>query len=179
LTIGVNTDTAVASAFQATVQANGADVDFDASGSIGDLYTWDFGDGNSGTGMMTSHTYAAGGTYTVCLTVEDTVCGSIDSVCQTVVTTIGLDENLINQTMAVYPNPNNGNFRVEFQVEGLKEVELRVVSLLGQVMYESKPGNISGTYREEIDLSDEAAGVYVLQVISDDATISRRITIRK
>jgi hypothetical protein len=179
LTIGVNTDTAVASAFQATVQANGADVDFDASGSIGDLYTWDFGDGNSGTGMMTSHTYATGGTYTVCLTVEDTVCGSIDSVCQTVVTTIGLDENLINQTMAVYPNPNNGNFRVEFQVEGLKEVELRVVSLLGQVMYESKPGNISGTYREEIDLSDEAAGVYVLQVISDDATISRRITIRK
>jgi PKD repeat protein len=129
--------------------------------------------------MMTSHTYAAGGTYTVCLTVEDTVCGSIDSVCQTVVTTIGLDENLINQTMAVYPNPNNGNFRVEFQVEGLKEVELRVVSLLGQVMYESKPGNISGTYREEIDLSDEAAGVYVLQVISDDATISRRVTIRK
>jgi hypothetical protein len=179
LTIGVNNDTAVASAFQATVQANGADVDFDASGSIGNLYTWDFGDGNSGTGMMTSHTYAAGGTYTVCLTVEDTVCGSIDSVCQTVVTTIGLDENLINQTMAVYPNPNNGNFRVEFQVEGLKEVELRVVSLLGQVMYESKPGNISGTYREEIDLSDEAAGVYVLQVISDDATISRRVTIRK
>ncbi len=51
-------------------------VDFDGSGSTpGDgnivSYYWDFGDGNTGSGMTTSHVYAASGTYTVSLTVTD------------------------------------------------------------------------------------------------------------
>ena len=49
-------------------------VDFDASasydpdGTIVD-YAWDFGDGNFGTGVAASHTYAAPGSYNVTLTV--------------------------------------------------------------------------------------------------------------
>jgi PKD repeat protein len=178
LTLGINSDTALA-AYSFTVQSNGADVDFDASTSNGKVYDWDFGDGNSGSGMMTSHTYAAAGTYNVCLYVTDTVCNTTDTLCQDVIATIGIEESLLNQTLAVYPNPNNGTFRVEFQVEGLQEVEIRVVSLVGQMMYESKPGNVSGTYREEIDLSNEAAGVYVLQLVTEDGTVSRRVTVRK
>ncbi len=49
---------------------------FDASGSTdsdGSIvsYSWSFGDGSTGTGARTSHTYAAAGTYLVVLTVED------------------------------------------------------------------------------------------------------------
>ena len=34
-------------------------------------YTWDFGDGMTGTGPMSAHSYAAGGSYAVTLTVTD------------------------------------------------------------------------------------------------------------
>jgi PKD repeat protein len=34
-------------------------------------YTWDFGDGNNGSGVTASNSYAAAGTYTVTLTVTD------------------------------------------------------------------------------------------------------------
>ena len=34
-------------------------------------YTWDFGDGTTGSGMIVTHTYATAGTYTVTLTVTD------------------------------------------------------------------------------------------------------------
>lgn len=43
---------------------------FDADGAITD-YTWDFGDGSSGTGAQPTHTYAHPGTYAVTLTVRD------------------------------------------------------------------------------------------------------------
>ncbi|MGD8978414.1 MAG: PKD domain-containing protein [Gammaproteobacteria bacterium] len=55
----------------------GAPVQFDGSGSSdpdGDAlvsYDWDFGDGNTGTGVTPIHTYAAAATYTVSLVVND------------------------------------------------------------------------------------------------------------
>ncbi|OGS47875.1 MAG: hypothetical protein A3K68_01285 [Euryarchaeota archaeon RBG_16_68_13] len=42
-------------------------------------YTWDFGDGNTGTGRLASHTYAAGGTYAIKLTIVDSVAKSRSS----------------------------------------------------------------------------------------------------
>jgi PKD repeat protein len=39
-------------------------------------YQWDFGDGTSGLGLTTNHTYAAGGNYTVVLTAID-ACGAL------------------------------------------------------------------------------------------------------
>jgi len=59
----------------------GTPVTLDGTGSSdidGDAlaYTWDFGDGSSGTGATPSHTYTAAGVYTVGLTVND---GTVDS----------------------------------------------------------------------------------------------------
>lgn len=54
----------------------GVPVQFDASGSIdpdGEIvaYEWDFGDGQSGTGVAPTHTYAADGEYNITLCVTD------------------------------------------------------------------------------------------------------------
>ncbi|RCV64105.1 PKD repeat-containing protein [Methanophagales archaeon] len=55
----------------------GVAIDYDGSGSYdpdGNIisYDWDFGDGNTATGVAPTHTYAQEGTYTVTLNVTDT-----------------------------------------------------------------------------------------------------------
>jgi PKD repeat protein len=51
-------------------------------------YSWEFGDGDTATGQTTSHTYGAGDTYDVTLTVEDTA-GATDDATQTVQVEMG------------------------------------------------------------------------------------------
>lgn len=56
---------------QIQTSVNDLTVEFDGSTSSGnpDAYVWDFGDGNSGSGAVVTHTYASPGDYTVTLTV--------------------------------------------------------------------------------------------------------------
>ena len=57
-----------------TSSCSGLTCSFDASSSTAlssATYSWDFGDATSGSGKTTSHSYAAGGSYTVTLTVAD------------------------------------------------------------------------------------------------------------
>ena len=59
--------TAGVSPLEVRFDASGAS---DADGTI-ESYEWDFGDGSTGTGEMTNHTYEMAGTFTVTLTVTD------------------------------------------------------------------------------------------------------------
>lgn len=61
----------------------------DEGGTCGDdcYYEWDFGDGSSGTGMVTTHEFRAAGTYSVRLRVTD-IRGDSSTVSQSVTVTL-------------------------------------------------------------------------------------------
>ncbi len=79
--------------FAAYPDSTSSTVWFDGSSSTGGTavglnYSWDFGDGSTGTGMNPSHNYASAGTYTVCLVIDDGA-GCVDSTCSTVTVASG------------------------------------------------------------------------------------------
>lgn len=62
----------------------GSNVNFmDMTTGTASTFSWDFGDAQTSTTQNPSHTYATGGTYTVCLIVGN-ICGEADTVCQAV-----------------------------------------------------------------------------------------------
>lgn len=58
-----------------TYEADGLEATFSSTGSIGDTYNWNFGDGNVSSQPNPVHIYAEGGAYTVTLTVTND-CGT-------------------------------------------------------------------------------------------------------
>jgi gliding motility-associated-like protein len=54
------------------------------TGSFGNSYQWDFGDGYTTTGNSASHIYSDTGTFVITLINEDTLCPAADTISQTV-----------------------------------------------------------------------------------------------
>ncbi len=155
-------------------------VDLDASGSSSDAvtYDWDFGDGNTGSGVSVQHTYSNAGTYTIILTVTDD-CGSTDvHTTDTVEVTIGLDESPLAATVNLFPNPTRDVFHLSFEVTEAQEVNIYVLNALGQVMYREALSNFSGVYSGTIDLSGEARGVYMVQIATKSNVVNRRVSLQ-
>lgn len=63
----------------------GGQVKFKAASNTGFTYTWDFGDGNKGTGQNPVHQYKKPGTYKVCVRICDKTGRCCTTVCRTVV----------------------------------------------------------------------------------------------
>ncbi|MFI5219381.1 MAG: PKD domain-containing protein [Bacteroidia bacterium] len=76
--------------------ANFLVVDFTNTSTNATTYFWDFGDGGTSSATNPSHTYATGGTYTVCLVATSGACS--DSICQSV-TVSGCTEGVVDGGM--------------------------------------------------------------------------------
>ena len=81
-------------AFAATTTGLAISLDASASSGTGLQFDWLYGDGNSGSGITTNHTYALDGVYQVSLILTDT-CGAIDTIQQFVAACESLNPQIV------------------------------------------------------------------------------------
>ncbi len=179
-TITIQSSAAPVAAFTNVINAatpTDQTVDFDASGSAGGnlTYSWDFGDGSPlVNGVNPSHVYTTNGSFTVTLTVSNG-CGS-DVLTNTITTSgISLEENLISQSLDIYPNPTNGTLNVSFETQGSEAATLTIMDLTGKVIFQTETGNLNGRYDDQLNISKLARGTYMLRIENGDMTAVRRI----
>ena len=149
-------------------------VDFDASSSVGaSSYSWDFGDGNTGSGMTTNHSYNSNGTYTVTLVITGT-CGT-DSISKTItVSGIGLEENALSRSMNVYPNPAHTVLNIQFETLNQNAV-IRITDVAGKEVMRFDENNINKYFSKTVDISKLSNGIYMLEISDDNLSAVRRL----
>ena len=136
-------------------------------------FTWLTGDGNSfeSNSNGISYTYAQNTKYCVSMTARNEAGCECNKVkCITLTTDL---EDLESMAVKIYPNPSNGIFNLEYGND----------SKLNQVNVYDGFGKMILSFNEEdlktIDLSSYNSGVYFLEIITEQETISKKITLIK
>ncbi len=141
-------------------------------------YNWNFGDATPANSTASpSHIYTANGTYTVTLTVTGP-CG-VDTYTMTVtITEVGVGENEIENTLSIFPNPNNGQFTVSFTMEEATDVTLELTDVAGRVISSTKHDNALSV-TQTIDGTELADGVYFMRIITADVAVTKKVVVQK
>ena len=82
--------------------------------------------------------------------------------------------SIINN-LDVYPNPSSNIFNITFISAKVKGVKIRVLNTLGGLVFTEDLGEIIGEYTKQINLSNSSKGIYLLQIISEDSLINKKL----
>ena len=135
---------------------------------------WVFGDGNTSSDLNPVHTYAQYGSYTVTLYTGNQ-CGN-DSVSYTF-DLIGIDDIERQGIVSIFPNPSNGQFNVLLNYQAKDDAQLSIYNILGKAIYQKQITKNSNSVSIEIDLSNEAKGVYFIKLENNDLNYTKKIVI--
>ncbi|CAD0003128.1 zinc-dependent metalloprotease [Flavobacterium salmonis] len=113
--------------------------------------------------------------------VRDAVSGSfgtINSASVNICTqTFTLDTSEFEKTdFALYPNPNQGNFTIEFDCDSTKVVDVTVHNILGKKVY-NKTFDKTTYFYQNIQLQNTVAGLYLVTVTNGDKKIVKKIIV--
>ena len=151
-------------------------VNFTDSSTGATSWFWEFGVGGGVMIQNPTFTFDSAGTYNVCLTAGN-ACGS-NTVCDsvTVIITSVQDHGLVND-IKVFPNPNTGEFIIVFYLQNITDVDLKILNIIGEVVYAETLSSIQDSYQKHLDLNGFVKGIYILELITNKGIINKKIII--
>lgn len=137
-------------------------------------YQWS--DGSTGSSLTIDSLGYGLGTHTFTLTVTNASgCQTIDSVQVTIENCTSTEELSQQENIRIYPNPNNGKFTLELNGNSDK-ASVRIYTLDGRLVQSKQiERNALNNNKFVIDISDQSAGIYLLQLRGANLNINRRI----
>lgn len=123
---------------------------------------------------------AAGiGMHTITYTYTDVnFCSNsaIDSIGVTEFT--GIINQTENETIQVYPNPNNGSFKVKLNIDGNDIISLRIYSALNSVVFEENNISVNQSFTKDLSIENLSKGIYYLQIDGKKTNLIKKLVIQ-
>jgi hypothetical protein len=94
-------------------------------------------------------------------------------------TTVGFED--LNSGLAgfeVFPNPNNGEFTIRFELSAGRDINVTVKDMLGKIVFSQSLDKFSGSYSHRLDLTQNSKGVYIVEVNSENHSAHKRIIVQ-
>lgn len=83
-----------------------------------------------------------------------------------------------DKALLVYPNPSTGIVHIAINGFEGRKLELRVLNVIGTVMYRETLTELNDRYTRTLDLSKFANGLYYIKLESDTSSEMRKLVIR-
>ena len=78
----------------------------------------------------------------------------------------------------VYPNPSRDLFNVTFTSEDVQDLEVRVINVVGEVVYTENLQQFVGEYTKSIDLETYTKGVYFLEITTNNGVVNKKLILQ-
>ena len=100
----------------------------------------------------------------------------IFQLCRTENVAVLASESFGLDNFVIYPNPNKGNFNIQFNSNTSNEIKVNVHDLRGREIYNNNFNN-SGLFNESIQLNNAQSGIYLVTVQDGDRKEVKKIVI--
>jgi hypothetical protein len=138
-----------------------------AGGTPPYTYLWSNG------GTSATITGIGAGTYTVTVTDANgcTTTGSTSVI-------VGIDDVVGAVTFGAYPNPNDGTFQVVIGTLEPSDITVEITDLMGKVVYNTSAA-FATEFKREVNLSNHAAGIYLIRMKAGEVTRTYKIEVKR
>lgn len=141
-------------------------------------WQWDFGDGfGTSTSQSPSYSFQSVGTFTVKLTATNAG-GCVSNTTKTILieVPIAIDEEIEGLHFQIAPNPNNGNFHFDANMDSPENFSLEIMDMSGKSLFTRQyaPQTTISDYIETTVLTN---GLYVVKIQKGDKFTFAKMTV--
>lgn len=139
-------------------------------------YTWYFGDGNKEVSAAPIYQYDTTGNFELML-VAESKCGVDTATQQLIISQQGIVTS-VNEAweprLALFPNPNQGDFTLSLQMETPLDASLAIVDQLGNEILKQPLRLPAGNWQKNYSFSHLANGIYYITILNGNQLWSSR-----
>ena len=93
-------------------------------------------------------------------------------------TSVRLEGGTSIANLDVYPNPSRDVFNISFTSEEIQDLRVRVLNVIGEDLINENLEQFIGEYTKQINLSENAKGIYFLEVETNDGVINKKLILQ-
>jgi hypothetical protein len=92
--------------------------------------------------------------------------------------TLRLEGGTTIANLEIFPNPSRDMFNITFTSERIQDLKVRVLNVIGEELVNEALQQFVGEYTKQIDLTNNAKGIYFLEIETNDGVINKKLILQ-